>query len=487
MQSPRPTVRKLRTTIGSAEWIASLACAAACLWNAAAANGAETRLWTASPYRMIVTLAFEDDVRPQAGLEAELARSIVDRVDATLRPLWTMELEVARDAESRRKCFDLRETPWDELSAKQRGVDKLLWLGVRATIDGYELSCREFDVYLRRWGPIKNRTVSQASYLPEACVELLKSAFSPLAIIEPIEGNDEQVQLLFKGNDLPRITDDEPFITSGDAYLPLSRRTDRNGKLLENGVSPTPWTFLTIADSNDAGWLGAVHSGTRRPFAARRRGTVEQVAVGLRNRPGPTPVRFHSRTDKAQGLAGYEVYRSGENGKLERLGVTDRDGTIVIPPGQEHVSMLLLRSDGQLLAKVPVPSGFPDVLQTPIADNVTRLQAQSEAQVVREELIDLVARRAIMMARAKAMLKDGRVDDAKELVMQLDALPSPSVFSRTIDNASRRIPPTDDPSVQKRIEALFSSTRDMLAKFLSTRPLTDLQNEVNAASAPAGS
>jgi hypothetical protein len=55
------------------------------------------------------------------------------------------------------------------------------------------------------------------------------------------------------------------------------------------------------------------------------------------------------------------------------------------------------------------------------------------------------------------------------------------VFSRTIDNAARRTPPQDDPSVQKRIDALYASTRDMLAKFLSTRPITDLQNEVNAA------
>ena len=175
------------------------------------------------------------------------------------------------------------------------------------------------------------------------------------------------------------------------------------------------------------------------------------------------------------------MFRAGPNGATDRIGVTDRDGMITIPRTDEKVSMLLLRSDGQVLAKVPIAIGVSGVQQTPIADNVTRLQAQAEAQVVREELIDLVARRAIMMGRVKSMLKQGRIEDAKELMGELDALPSPSVFGRTIENAARRIPQSDDPSVQKRIDALFSSTREMLSKFLSTRPITDLQNEVNAA------
>ena len=269
----------------------------------------------------------------------------------------------------------------------------------------------------------------------------------------------------------------------GEAYLPLQRRTDRAGKLIEGGVMQTPWTYLTIAEPRDSGWLASVHSGVRRPFSGVKRGLVEEVAIGLRNPSGATQVRFHARTDKSQGLAGYEVFRAGPHGASERIGVTDRNGTIEIPATGDAVSMLMLRSDGQVLAKVPIASGGSDVQQTPIADNVTRLQAQSEAQVVREELIDLVARRAIMMGRVKAMLQKGRVEDAKNLMDELDEMPSPSVFGRTIENAARRIPKSDDPSVQRRIDALFSSTREMLTTFLSTAPITNLRAEVNAAAA----
>ena len=452
---------------------------------AASAPAAENRAWEHSPYRVSATLAVDDGARPQPGLEAALAKSIAERVEGALRPLWAFELSVPAGGMERRQCFDLREIPWEEFSAAQTERDKLLWLGVRVVPNGYELACREFDVHVRRWGPIRRSFVQQASFLPEACFALLKETFSPLALITPIEGNDEQVQLSFKGSGLPRPSGEEAFVTVGQAYLPVLRRTDRSGKLIPNGIMPVPWTYLTVADASsqaqDADWGAAVHSGVRRPFGAAKRGVVEQVAIAMGDSPGATQVRFHARTDKTQGLAGYEVFRAGPDGATDRIGVTDRDGMITIPPTDEKILMLMLRSDGQVLPKVPVAVGGGEVQQTPIADNVTRLQAQAEAQVVREELIDLVARRAIMMGRVKAMLKKGRVNEAKELMGELDALPSPSVFGRTIENAARKIPRSDDPSVQRRIDAIFSSTREILSKYLSTRPITDLQAEVDAA------
>jgi hypothetical protein len=484
VQTPSMTTRTSPVAAGKSGRLL-WCCALIALCCSSSSRAAENRAWENSPYRVLATVAVDDGARPQPGLEAALARSIADRVEGALRPLWAFELSVPNGGIERRQCFDLREIPWEELSADQTANDKLLWLGVRVTPNGYELACREFDVYVRRWGPVRRSFVQQASFLPEASFALLKDAFSPLALITPIEGNDEQVQLSFKGSSLPRPAGEEAFVKVGAAYLPVLRRTDRSGKLVPGGIMPVPWTYLTVAEpgskAQDADWAAAIHSGVRRPFGGVKRGTVEQLAIGIGNSPGATQVRFHTRTDKTQGLAGYEVFRAGPKGEPQRIGVTDRDGMITIPPTDEKISMLMLRSDGQVLAKVPVVIGGSEEQQTPIADNVTRLQAQAEAQVIREDLIDLVARRAIMMGRVKSMLKNDRVKEAKELMGELDALPSPSVFGRTIENAARKIPRSDDPSVQKRIDALFSSTREILSKYLSTRPITDLQAEVDAA------
>jgi hypothetical protein len=442
---------------------------------------AADKKWTLAPYRVHITIAVDAAGRPQPNLPQVLQKSITERIANHIGPLWAAEMQIAADAASRRQCFEPAEIPWDELPAELKQFDKLLWLGVRAAPQGYELTAREFDVYTRRWAPAHRRTVSQRSYLTGACFDLLAGAFTPLAVIESIADDDAHVQLVFKGSELPQRSDDL-FTKPGDLFQPLLRRSDRTGKFIENGVTPVPWTYLTAASLDDGRWLADVHTGTRRPFGMQRRGRVEQIALALRNPPGPAKVRFHARSDREQGLAGYEVFRMAADGSSELLGVTDRQGVISVPPADSGaISMILLRSDGLLLAKLPVPSSSGALLEIPVADSVARLRAQSEAQVVREQLVDVVARRSIMMARIKSMLEKGRLDDAKKLMFELDSLPTSSVFGRSIELAAKKIPPSKDPTVQRSVDKMFSTTRELLGKFLDRRQIIDLQSQVNAA------
>src|SRR5690606_18847947 len=146
-------------------------------------------------------------------------------------------------------------------------------------------------------------------------------AFAPLAIIETLADDKEHVQLNFKDKGLPRRSDANLYIGAGDAFQPVLRRTDRTGELVNNGITPVQWTYLTAEEpisgeespSKSAAasiWQAQVHSGMRRPFGVQRRGLVQQVALALRNPPGPSVVRFHARSDENQPLVGYEVFRN---------------------------------------------------------------------------------------------------------------------------------------------------------------------------------
>jgi hypothetical protein len=288
------------------------------------------------------------------------------------------------------------------------------------------------------------------------------------------------VTLTFKGSELPQRPTAAALVREGDAYLPVLRRAGRAGALADNAVTAVPWTYLTVAQADKSAWLAKVHSGTRRPFGVTR-ARVEQLALAVRNPPGPARVRFHARADKKQGLAGYEVFRQVPNGSSELVGITDRDGVIeAATPVDSGVIMLLLRSEGQLLAKAPAPAGA-ELIEIPIAESVSRLRAEGEAQVIREQLVDVVARRAIMAARIRALIKDGRLDDARKMMSELDSLPTAATFGRNIDIASKKLPASNDPGVQRMIDNLFSSTRAMLGRFLDRREIIDLQSEVNAA------
>ncbi|MBA3480221.1 MAG: hypothetical protein H0T51_00265, partial [Pirellulales bacterium] len=251
---------------------------------------AADKKWTLAPYRVHITLAVDAADRPQPSLPQDLQQSIIERIANHIGPLWAAEVHIAADAASRRQCFELSEIPWDELPTKLKEFDKLLWLGVRAAPQGYELTAREFDVYTRRWTPAHRRIVPQRTYLTEACFDLLTGAFTPLALIETIADEDAQVRLAFKGSDLPRRSDDDLFTKPGDPFQPLLRRSDRAGKVIESGVTPVPWTFLTAASPDNGQWLADVHTGTRSPFGMQRRGRVEQIALALRNPPGPAKV-----------------------------------------------------------------------------------------------------------------------------------------------------------------------------------------------------
>lgn len=447
-------------------------------------QAADDKFWAVSPYKIHLSLAVHAEAQPENQLGQKLAGFIAKRTEATLLPLWELKIDLASTADKRGLRDRLPEFAWEEVPEDLRGYDKLQTLIVVAQPDGYLLRCREYDVYARRWGMPVERLVRQREMLPEQAFQMLTEAFSALATIEPIPKDDTKVQLIFRGSRLPYRADTEsvPLVRPEQVFLPVLRRTDRTGELIENGILPIPWTYLSTIEPEETHWNAKVFTGARRPFGARRRGNVQKLAIGLRQPAEATQVRFYARHSKEQPLPGYEVFLRDEEAETsESLGVTDANGIVSIPPGDQPVTMLFLRSDGQLLAKIPVAPGVTPLLEAPIADDPVRLRAQAELTEIREQLIDLVARRAIYMARIRAKLKAGEVEQAEEIMATLNDLPGRSFFDRIID-AAQRGSSSEDPAIQKRIDKLFSDTQTLLVKFLDSRPITELQSEVTAAS-----
>lgn len=434
--------------------------------------------WDASPYRVRILMAA--DAPGDAGLESRLARYVQERSDAALRPAWDLDLVRADAPSDRAACFDLAETSWEDLGPENRSRDKILWLGVRREPAGFALACREFDVHTRRWGPVLRREAAQRASLGEACFRLLTATFSPLARFE--SADDGRARLVMRGGALPRAVGPDLLAEPGDVYLPLLRRTGRGGELVEGGVSPLPWTYLVAAEPDQTGWLADVVSALPQPLAGRRRGTIEPVAIALRSRADHARVRFFARSNREQGLAGYEVLRVVDPKEPPvPVGRTGRDGVIDVPLDGQPTATLLLRSDGQVLAKLVVASGAAPVLEAPIADDRVRLTAQAEVQAAREEVIDIVARRAILIARVESLLKQGQAAEARELMATLNDLPTSTVLRNRLDDVAKRLPTSDDPRVRQNVEGLFTATRDLVARFLDSRVITNLQARVNEA------
>ena len=538
-------------------------------------QAAEMESGDRTPYRIELRMAVDTHRRPQADMANLLADALGQRVDATLSPFWDLKISVPRGSgryrllsqlDTRAARFERKgdATGWQDpeggQSARGKRPDKRMLLAVAVLPTGYRMRCREWDNYVRRWGPVRQRTVAQRSLLVENCFQLLRDVFAPLAVVHLLSEDvgqahsDKLVRLQFKGSQLASEPIEQLFMHAGDLYQPLLRRTDRSGDL--RSIAEIPWTYLALrrsppegppakgvppkgaqpeegqaekgkaekskaekskaekrkaekkasaevqpakarpeqgrpeqGQSFDSGpaernWQAVIASGLRHPFGSRLRGRSELLALALHKAQASSRVRFYARHNRAQALSGYQVFQQQASAKAASrlLGFTNSRGMIQVGQDLGPIVMLLLRSDGRLLAKVPVVPGVAALVEVPVADDMARLQAQARLVEIREQLVDLVARRNILLARVRDGLDQGHLDQARLLIQDLDALPGRAQMNQILSTAeSQSGNRSKDPRIQARIAKLFANTRALLGRSLDARPVRDLENAVNTA------
>ena len=446
-----------------------------------ASLAAEALGWDFQPYRIQAALAIDLPGGLVEEMSEEIPRYLDERARSAIGPLWSFDVKVVAGVTRQlvlTQVATLSAAPPADLPA---GGDKLLLLVVRGTPGGYELIAREYDRFIERWGMPVRGECGQLQSLPEHFFALVWQAVAPLAQFEVDPNDANRVLLKPRGGALPRGSGTPSWAESGDVFLPILRRTSRGGALVDDGIRPVPWTYIEALQNEDGTIVGRVHSASRRPFGARRQGRVEQLAIGLRADPAPTIVRFHSRTTAEKPLVGYEVYaqNAGEDA-LTRVGVSDRHGTLSISPGKTRVQFLLVKSGGQLLAKLPIVPGADAEVAVPLPDDDVRLVAEARLAALREDLIDVVARRNILMARARQKIEKRDYDAAQEMLRALDELPGRSQFNLTLTTTARQFR-SNDPQIQRRIDQLFQATQTLLTQFLDVRPINQLHDELRAA------
>jgi hypothetical protein len=486
--------------------IAAIAAMAAFPDEAAAGFGG----WEFQPYRIHALLALDVPGGLAEELSGELPVYLRNRAGCAFAPLWVFDIELATGA-ARAKVFrDVEEAGPEKPTDLPKDTDKLILLAVHWTPLGLQLTAREYDQYVERWGVPLHPECRQFSSLPEQLFALVWQTFSPLAQVDPDPNDPKRATLRPRGSELLRGEAEgmPPWAMAGDVFLPLTRRTARGGQVVENGIQPVPWTYVAAVASeaiesgdqsketeNNKAQDKAkdkvtdkqetlefhVHSGSRRPFVARRSSRLELLAIGVRADPEPTRLQFFARKNERKPLVGYEalVQESG-NEEPTRIGLSDTAGEVVIPPGNERIRILLVKHGGQLLAKLPVVPGAAHTIKIPLPDDDARLAAEARLAALREDLIDVVARRNILMARARKRIENKDFAGAQELLRSLDELPGKPQFKLALDTSARLLR-SDDPAMQRKIDGLFSQTQTLMTQFLDLKPINQLHNELREA------
>jgi hypothetical protein len=447
---------------------------------------AEDRGWEFEPYRIHAHVVLDVPGGIAEQLSQELPQYLAKRAEAAFGAAWSLDVKLTTGQSRRTVISHLESNPSEPPENFPGDAGKLLLVSVTWSPEGYEIQAREFDRYVARWSPVIRRHSRQSEMVPEQLFAIISRTVAPLFRLELNPNDPKQVGLHARGAALKWSEADSSFVKPGDMLLPVLRRTLRGGEVAENGIQAVPYTFVEVVALEDGTLAGHVHSGNRQPFGVRRLGRIEQIAIAVRADASPTRLHLHSRSDPDKPLVGYEVFlqHSGDE-STQRIGSTDRSGFITIEPTESPLQMLVIKSGTQLLGRLPIVPGAEAIVKVPLPDDDARLTAEARLAALREDLVDVVARRNILMARARHKIEQNELSEAQELLRTIDQLPGRSQFNLALSTASRVVR-SDEPQIQRRIDQLFQATQTVMNQYLDTRPVNELHEELRQARQKGG-
>jgi len=460
--------------------------ATSCLCNASAADASpDGRGWEFEPYRIEVVIAIDAPGSLASWLAAELPLHLNRRATAAVGPAWELNVQIADAVQRQIMLSDIAALSDPPGEAFPSDGDKLLLISLQCRPEGFDITAREFDRYVARWGMPIRRESRQLDMLAEQAFSLAWQAVAPLARFVTDANDRRRVVLQLRAGELPQPDPDAQWAQTGDVFLPLVRRMTRSGELVEGGVQPVPWTYLEVIGSDgeaSRATIARVHSGTRQALPSHRQGRVEPIAIALRADPGEAVLQLHARTAGDRPLVGYDVFvQKPDKAAPERIASSDTQGRVRVPAGDSRIQILFVKNGGQLVARFPLVSGTaPDVVDVPLPDDDMRLAAEARLAAMREDVVDVVARRNILMARARQKIEQSDFAAAQQLLQALDELPGRAQFNLMLNTAARLLR-SDDPQIQHRIDQLFEATRTIVNQFLDVRPIGQLHDELREA------
>lgn len=450
-----------------------------CVWALFAANARAQDAWEFTPYRVQVYLSAAPDDLVSATQLGEIAAHLLDRADTVVGGGWRLDVDAPPPELAAAFSGGLASLTAAHLPVLKDPPDKIIIVAVHAAPTP-SIESREFDYRARQWSSVHARPVNQPRRLAREAFLALTESFSPLARVEEVQSKTALLRLRAEAF-APR-DPHWPWAAPGDVFRGVLRTNDRAGDA--SGVQEIPWTVLEVAEVFPTGVLCHLETGVRGAMSVRR-GRFELFALMVPPTRGDTRLEIRARTADARPLSGYEVYvtdRAGE--KIDRLGRSDRNGSVTVPSGDGRYRILLVKDGQELLARLPIVPGLAPVLSARIPDDAQRLEVEAFVVGLQESVVDLVARRAVLLARAESRLDDKDLAEAEKLIAEVRRMETRDQLQQRILVERRRFA-SDDPTVQRKIDRLFDDTTKLLGQYLNSEDVDLLQRRLREARASA--
>jgi hypothetical protein len=458
-------------------WLPALALAS----RAAAAP--DRTVWPLLPYRVQVFVAASPQPPITPALRDDLCARLSDRIVTVVGAGWNATVSPAPPQIAADVLRGIETLQPAQLVPLAQDADKILLLAVRAAPDGIALVARDFDVPTRTLSTPVSRHVWQTAALCDTAFDTILSAFAPLGRMEAIDRKKEGLSsvLRVKASGLAPRDPHLVLLREGDIFRPVLRYSDRQNKF-KKAVAAL-WSYCVVTAITPEAVRCVAYTGMLAE-TIKPRGRVELLALRVIPPRAPTTLFLWSVTEPKQLLSNYQIY-CGLPGEKEPklLGKSDRLGRIVVPPGDGALKLLVIREGTLVLSKLPLVPGVEPQLAGRIHDCDPRVEAEGFVTGMREELVDVVLRRKILMLRIDARLKsneEDRVDQASKMLEEMQRLPSISQFSQRIAQEKAKLV-SNDSAVQRKVDGVLKEFEDDLKNFFDPRGVEQIDKRVREA------
>ncbi len=382
------------------------------------------------PYRIRCWIRFD----PALSLDGPATRRILQDWQNQIRRYigapWQVEL--APDLGPLALSDSLERPALVVVRDRTRDVDKGWLIDIRPEGTGFRVTGREWDDATQRIGSLFARNAASRHDLPRNLLKLCRAMFAPVAEVR--SRDNEFADLLVQGGLLRPATPMGLLVQPDTIFRPVRVFLNRDDTVRQ--IQDIDWSYLRVMRVDTPVARAQIVSALRRPLTGRTRRRNRLLALGLRPADVNTELTFLTKPDRLP-AAGYRVTAQRyPNGQILEVGLTDRDGRVIIPPRfiDGLVRVRVIAGDREPLVEFPVMPGDTIQRRTLIIDpkpQVVTLQVRMTALI--DRMLDTIASRSRLEKLMEIRAAGERWNDVRALIDQHDGLPNAERYQAELD------------------------------------------------------
>jgi hypothetical protein len=364
--------------------------------------------------------------------------------------------------------------------------DKIFFVRMRRQQSIPDVTVIEMDTLMRHFGAPAILEFENPKTDADRIVSAITEVFRPILRID--EAGQKNATGLVRAGGLIVDPKSPAALQVGDILEPMIRMNDRNG--IPFMIGPLDWSFLITTQADTRIAKTDFWTGRSAGLQGRKNDRTFRMALRVRPKGRSSELRLHAKGDPKTPLIGYEIYEKNldsEKSQFDFVGRTDWDGRLQIDPTKKPFRLLYVKNGGAILARLPI---VPGLHQRDVADIIgddDRLRAEAYIKGVENAIIDLVAIRELYKTRIRLRLERGDMKVAEELMRGLSAQPTSAELSDALGKKqSDFLKEIKNKAQQKKIDIMFSATREMLSQFINPKLELDLEQDILTAKKNGG-